>query len=268
MVFRTLLTTNLAAEQGVPGAAFTLRNDRFTFIESPTNIMVYQLEQERVKNGEFPATYDAASYRLRRASEPLNLGLSHLLAGSVKWDGDRFQAVGSADKKRISITGEISDYVGGVPAALRVQYSNDMGVARYRIAYTYATAKLGDFPETITIFFDNKGREIEYRAYAILKRTVSVGRPPEGLFDPYSYVPRAQTTVRLSTNDSFYVVTPSGRLFETPSGASPKLRLTQNDYYRNRYVYALMAALTIAFSVLFVKHANSSKTNHNKKGIT
>jgi len=72
----------------------------------------------------------------------------------------------------------------------------------------------------------------------------------------------------LSTNDSFYVVTPSGRLFETPSGASPKLRLTQNDYYRNRYVYALMAALTIAFSVLFVKHANSSKTNHNKKGIT
>jgi len=264
MVFRTLATTNLPVSPDADGPAFTFHNNRFSFIDGRTNVLVYELEHKRVEAGEFPPTFDAATYRLRRTSEPLNLGLSHLLPGSVRWDGDHFHATGSADKKRIHISGEISDYSNGVPTGLRVQYSNDMGVANYRIAYTYASARLGDFPETIRILFNYKGREIEYRTYTILKRTVGKAPLPDRLFDAFSYVPRSESTVRLSTNDSLYVVMPSGRLLETPSAAAPKVRLTKNDFYRNRYIYVLMGALTIGFGVLLVKSAKSGTTNHNQ----
>jgi hypothetical protein len=268
MVFRTLTTTNLAPPlRKVSGPAFTFHDDRFTFIEGPTNILVYQLEHHRVESGQFPPTLDAATYRLRRASEPLNLGMSHLLPGSVRWEGDHFYGMGSADRKPMHISGEISDYTNGVPSGLRVQYSNDMGVANYRIAYNYDFDRLQEFPETIRILFNSKGREIEYRAYTILKRTVGKVPLPVGLFDPFSYVSQSETMTRLSTNDSFYVVMPSGRLLETPSAAMPKLRLTQNDFYRNRYIYVLMMTLTIGFCALLAKNARSGTTNHNQEQI-
>jgi len=253
MSYRNLSSTNVASETGIRGPAFFLYNDIISFAESPTNLLVYRMEHDRAQQGSFPPAYDAATYRLRRMGEPINLGLSHLLPGSVRWDGLRFQATGSADKKPIQVLGEISAFTQGIPSELRVLYTNAQVQARYRIAYSYSRIEPPWYPDSITLYFILGDREVEYRTYRILSVQTSSEPLPASHFDPNSYLPPRQTQISLATNDSTYLVLPDGSLLETPSGVSPRTQLSPSDYYRNRYAYVTMAAISIAFAVFIMR---------------
>lgn len=260
MAFRALAHTNsnAQADRTYAGLAFWFRDDTMTFLEGPTNVLVYRMEHNRVQHGEFPPTYDAATYRLRRQSEPLSLGLSHLLPGSVQWDGLRFTAVGSADKQPIYVSGAITGYTNGIPNEMKVFYTKDssktpVSGASYRIAYTYDRWEPPWFPSQITLYFQRGTREIEYRSYRILSVVTSDKPLPAEVFDPFRHLSRDQVRVTLATNDSHYVVLPGGALLQASGGATPKARLTAGDVYRNRYAYLAIAAVNVGFGVCYLK---------------
>ena len=69
-----------------------------------------------------------------------------------------------------------SRLTNGIPSELSVLYSNDMGVARYRIAYAYHHYAPPFLPDRVTLFFQAPEKEIEYRTYEILSLRAAAGR--------------------------------------------------------------------------------------------
>jgi hypothetical protein len=261
MVARQLRSTNDVDRMS--GVLFTVWDDNICFLDTPTNAFFYHLEHDRVRRGHVPPAYDAAWYRISRYAEVINLGLSHLSPGAVRWDGDKFSATGIADKKPMFVTGEIGGLTNGIPCELRVQYSNDMGLAQYRLAYQYDTFRPPFYPTRIKLLFQHRGKEIEYRTYDILSVTAAPAPLPEALFTPERTFHGNQTQFRFYTNDSIYTRLPSGKLLETPA-SFPKLTLTREEYYRNRYIYALAVLMTAGFLRLAVKPGAVEPTNQRK----
>lgn len=252
---RSLETPGVGPDR-MPPVAFTLLHDNFCFLDQGTNAFLYHMEHERVRRGQVPPAYDAAWYRISRFAEVLNLGLSHLFPGSVRWDGERFQAQGLADKKPLYVLGEITGYTNGIPCELRVAYSNQLSVAHYRLAYEYQERISPTFPSAIRLYLQTRGREIEYRSYEVLEVKLAKAPMPESWFAPSALMDGTTMELRYFTNDSIYVPLPSGRMLETPSGPAPRLALSREDYFRNRYYYLAGGCLTAFFGLLAFRRPN------------
>ena len=240
-----------AAPSGV-GECFALWENQFYFLDPGQFAFVYRLVPQEAKPGAFPAPYHAALFKQHRACEPLNLGLNHLTPGAVRWDGDNFSAVGSADQKPMFVRGKITGWTNRIPNELQVQYSNDMGVANYRLKYEYARYEPPFFPSSITSYFQRQGREVEYRAYHILSIRTTNSPLPRAAFDPERYMETHGMRLRLMTNGTLYTQLPSGALIETP-GALPKLKLTPQNYYANRYYYLAAGLSTVAMLAILAR---------------
>jgi hypothetical protein len=246
---RQLATTNDMTRGQLSRVNFTLWNDMFCFLDAGQGAFFYRLEHERARRAQVPPAYDAAWFRVTRYAEVLNLGLSHLWPGTVHWTGDAFRAQGIADRKPIFVSGRITRLTNDMPCELRVQYSNDVGVAAYRIAYGYARHEPPHFPSSMTLYLQHGGKEIEYRAYEILSLTPARAPLAEALFSPERFLRENRLQRRYYTNDSVYLALPSGRMIETRA-SSASLSLSRRDIYRNRYFYMVMALVTVMFFVL------------------
>lgn len=251
MLVRRLPDTPDLISQRLPKVAFNRLYDNFWFLDAGTNVYFYQLEHERARAGFVPPAYDAAWFRITRYGEILNLGLSHLWPGTVRWEADRFNAWGIADKKPLRVCGEITQLSNGMPTELRVTYSNNMGIAWYRIVYDYRNRDFWPYPNRVTSYWKAPQREIEYRAYEITELRLARRPLPDEVFRP-TEIGENPSRVRYFTNNSVYIRLPSGRMLEAP-GAGPKLALTRADYYRNRYFYVASTAVTVAFVALGIK---------------
>ena len=253
MFVRRLETASDLKTSKIFRVAFSLLNDDFWFLDAGTNAFLYHMEHDRVRRGLVPPAYDAAYYRISRYGEILNLGLSHLWPGTVHWDGDRFHAQGIADKKPMFVSGQISRLNPyGVPTELTVTYSNNMGLAHYRIVYDYERYRPPFYPSRVSLRWQAPAREIEYRTYDIIEVTASTQPLPDDHFLAAALIRENRMALQYFTNDSVYVQLPSGRMLESPNG-SPKLTLTGADYARNRYFYLAAALVTTAFLGLALK---------------
>jgi hypothetical protein len=193
----------------------------------------------------------------------LNLGLSHVWPGSVRWTGDRFVAQGIANKQPMLLSGLISRFTNNIPCEMTVCYSNTLGIARYRIAYEYHSLKPPLFPSRISMLLQTGGREIEYRSYEVrsLKRAT---RPMQEIsFSPEAIQHVNDLPVKYLTNGSVFIRLPSGRLLEA-GGVPAKLSLTAQDHYSNRYFYASALFLSAIFVFFAVRtHSNQPTESLN-----
>jgi hypothetical protein len=231
---------------------FTMWNDNFWFLDNRTNAFVYHLEHERVRRGYVPPSYDAAWYRISRFGEVLNLGISHISPGSVRWDGNKFSVRGLADKQPMSVMGAISGLTNGIPCELTVRYSNAMAVVEYRLAYTYENYSPPGYPKRVSLFVKHGLKETEYRSYEILSVKTGSRSLPETHFDPDDLLQTKSMQLRFLTNDSIYLQLPTGKLLESRA-SMPNSRLTGADYYRNRYFYFSMSLVTVVFVRVFTR---------------
>lgn len=252
MLVRTLPAARHPTKLPAPEVAFSLWNDAFTFLEGGTNAFVYHFEHDRVRRGVVPPAYDGAWFRVSRYGEVLNLGLSHLWPGSVRWEGTRFRALGLADKKPMDVSGEILRWSNGIPCEMSALYSNDMGIARYRLAYEYAPHATVLFPARIRLFLSAAGREVEYRCYDILSLSLARGPLTEEHFRAVQLAGPGGVSVRYLTNDSIYARLPSGTMLET-AGAPVRLHWSGDQYYRHRYFYVLVGLVSVFFAVLMIR---------------
>jgi len=264
LVVRSLNSTNELPTAHISKVAFTLWEKDFCFLDIGTNAFFYQLEHDRAQKGEVTPSYDAAWFRVSRYAEILNLGLSHIWPGSVRWQDDQFSAQGIADKQPIYVLGSISRRTNGIPCELTVAYSNQMNVAHYRIAYEYAPEVQPLFPARISLFFQHRGSEIEFRSYEVLSITRASGPMARELFSPDRFLGFKSAPSRYLTNDSIYMQLPSGRMLETPA-VPAKLALNRADYFKNRYFYAATLFVAAFFFVLMIR-TNSSQ--HQERTIT
>ena len=252
------LESNLSSERlAAYRAAFTLWDENFWFLDNSTNLFVYHLEHNRVRHGHVPASYDAAWYRISRYGEIINLGLSHLKPGSVRWDQDRFSATGLADKKPMTVTGSISHLSNGIPCELSVRYSNSTAVVDYRLAYEYDERRTSFYPRRVSLFVKHGARETEYRRYEILSLKTSRHALPETYFDPDGRLRSPSVRLQLLTNDSIYIRLPSGKLIEGQV-AIPHSSLSRAEHYRNRYFYMSLGLVTMACFRAFVQSKQES----------
>lgn len=263
LFFRSILPpgyTNQTYSTRVPPECFARWDNSFYFLDPGQFAFVYQMAPEEAKPGAFPAPYHAALVKQARACEPLNLGINHLAPGSVRWEGDQFSALGSADQKPMFVRGQITGWTNRIPCELQVQYSNDMGVANYRLTYRYEPYAPPYFPTSITSYFQRAGQEVEYRAYRILSVTVTNRPFTRDLIDPERFIESHGMRLRWMTNGTLYSKLPSGALIETP-GAMPKTKLTLQDYYANRYYYLAVLLTTVGFIALAAKTFKKDQQN-------
>jgi len=261
MFLRQIRNLNDLTNQFVPGECFTLWNDQFYFLDAGRKAMLYVLEQEKARAGIYPPPYHATLIKRGKAAEVLNLGISHLTPGSIRWEGDTFHAVSTADKKPIHIRGEISGLTNGIPIEMKVQYSNDVSVANYRMTYAYESYRPPYYPTRITAHFINRDKEIEYRAYSILSLATSPNPLPQSRFGPEPFLLANAMPTFYLTNDSIFFKLPSGQLIETPA-TIPKLRLSGSDFFKNRYYYFAAASVTLWFLALVLRtKAQTEKTS-------
>ena len=229
------------------------RNE-FYFLNGRQFAFRYQHGPGELKPGPFPAAYHAALIKQHAAYEPINLGLNHLMPGSVVWEGENFSAVGSADQKPMFIWGRISVISNHVPTEMQVHYSNDMGIANYRISYQYSEYQPPYYPSRISTYFQHNRKETECDN-RILSVAATNTPLPRAAFEPLSYLTSNHMSLRVLTNNSIYTQLPSGRLVETP-GATPKMHLTPTDYYANRYYYLAVIIISTGFLYLAVRRSS------------
>lgn len=252
--------------QAIVGACFSVWEDKLYFLSAGGNPMLYVLEKEKAKRGDYPAPYHASLIRRCRAAEPLNLGISHLQPGMIRWEGNQFKVVTTADKKAMYIRGDVSGFSNNIPCELTVQYSNDMGVANYRIEYHYDTYAPPYYPSRITSYFRYHGKEICYRACQLLSIQTAPKALPESSFDPSPYILASRRALLYLTNDSIYFKLPSGKLIESPSSV-PKLKLSSVDYRKNIGYYLAAATVTLLFLGLTAREwIHQHQINRIKKG--
>jgi hypothetical protein len=248
---RQLIAPEQVTNNTITGRCFKLWNDQFYFFDSRTAPSLYVLEWDKAARGVYPGPYHAAHIRMTEASQPLTLGISHIYPGMISWEDDRFTVVTMADRKPNWIRGRITGFSNGVPSELKVQYSNDMGVANYRITYDYADEWAAGYPSRIAAHFVNGEREILYSELFILSVKISQAALPEDHFSLASTVMAPDRMLYL-TNDSVYARLPSGRLIEAP-GVTRRSRFDPGGYHRNRYYYAAAGAWTICCFALGVR---------------
>jgi hypothetical protein len=263
MSVRSLESNVPAGKADAYRATFTVWNDNFWFLDNSTNVFVYHMEHESVRSGHVPPSYDAAWYRISRFSEVMNLGISHIKPGSVRWIGDRFSAQGLADKQPMSVTGRISRLTNGVPCELDVRYSNTMAVVDYRLSYEYASSAPSGYPKRVSLVVKHGSKETEYRSYELISVKAGNRPMPETHFDPDHLRDNRSIQLRLLTNDSIFLRLPTGKLLESRASL-PNAKLTQAEYYRNRYFYLSMSLVTLVFFRAFIR---KSSINSLKKTV-
>jgi hypothetical protein len=249
MLHRQLSSPAQANDDTITGQCFSLWNGQFYFLDANTKPALYVFEEEKANQGTYSGPFHAAHIRMTEAAEPLNLGISHISPGSVLWEGSSFSLVTMADKKPNWIRGDITGFTNGVPNELRVQYSNDMGSARYRIAYDYADYRAPYYPSRIRAHFVRDGKEIVYSEFNILSLAVADQTLSEAHFNLSSVMLADGRSLLYLTNDTLYGRSRSGELVEAPAGVA-FLRLSRREYYRNRYYY--LAAMTWTFGLLLL----------------
>jgi hypothetical protein len=146
----------------------------------------------------------------------------------------------------MTVSGRISQVTNGMPSQMQVLYSNNMGVARYRLSYEYQPQPSPFFPSRITLYLQQRGQEIEYRQYDILSLKRGTSPLSLDIFSPAKLLEANRMALRFYTNDAIYAALPSGRLLQTPA-AAPRLALGREDYYRNRYFYLALTVITLSF---------------------
>ena len=110
----------------------------------------------------------------------------------------------------------------------------------------------------MTLFVRHGEKDIEYRAYEVLSVKTSTRPKPETHFDPDGLLRSSSMHLRYLTNDSVYLRLPSGKLLLS-GGSSLNVRLSNADYYRNRYFYLCMGLM----AVVFFRAALRTKTEPN-----
>lgn len=262
MLHRELFSIEQRNDNEIRGECFSLWNDRFHFLDARTRPSLYVVERKKAVEGVYSDVYHAAHIRLTHASEILNLGVSHTSPGSIHWEGDHFQLVSMADKKPISLTGRISAVSNGVPVEIRVKYSNDVGAAEYRIAYTYERYAAPYYPSRIDSFLLRNGKEILYTQFYLLEVKTSPAALPESHFVPGAFLTPAEQSLLYLTNNSTYSKLPSGLMIEVPA-AIPSLEFSAKDLKRNCFYYfAALAWSSLLISFGF-KLCLRTKTKKN-----
>ena len=235
----------------IGGRGFLLWKDHFYFLGG-RQPMLYVLEDAKARGGEYSTVYHATLIQRSRACEPLNLGISHLTPGMIQWESNHFSVLTTADKKPMVVRGAITGFSNDIPCELSVQYSNNMGTANYRIAYDYEHYASPYYPCHITAFFRFQGKEVPYRAYTLISVRTAEKPLPESDYDLRSYFPANDQPLLYLTNESVYVKLPSGRLLESPSSV-PRLKLTRDDYRKNRPYYVAAASVSLCFLALTIR---------------
>jgi hypothetical protein len=264
MFHRHLTSPDEAAGTNVPGMCFSLWDDRFLFLDARTKPALYVFEREKIARGIYPGPHHAAHIRITEAVQPLTLGVAHMYPGMARWTGDAFAVVSMADKKPMWIRGRLAAFSNDIPVELRVQYSNDMGVADYRIAYDYAAYRAPWYPSRIASHFVRGDQEVLLGEWHLLSLATAPGPLPESHFNPLATSLADSGRLLYLTNDSIYSRLPSGQFLETPYGA-PAVQLASKDYHRNRYFYAAAGAWTIALLALGWRTQQSAKHKHQPK---
>lgn len=261
---RQLFSLDHALDNEIRGECFSLWNSHFYFLDARTKPCLYVLERNEAARGIYPDAYHAAHIRMTHAAEVLNLGLSHLTPGTLRWERDRFSLTTMGDKKPLFIRGAISGLTNGIPSELRVQYSNDVGIANYRIAYSYDAYRAPWFPSQIDTYFLQSGKEILYSRYRILKAITAKDPMPENQFVPARWLTRDFQALLYLTNNSTYAQLPSGQFVEVPT-AIPTFHLTSKDYLKSRFYYACAVSWTFLFLVLGLRTWQQNNLNKAQK---
>lgn len=169
--------------------------------------------------------------------------------------------MGSADRKPMHVFGVISGQSNGIPTEMKVAYSNDMGVAHYRMEYHYQTYQFPYLPTEMRAYFTYQGKEILYQSYHPLEVRLANHLISAEEFDPMKMFHKEEwIATRYVTNDSLYVALPNGRMLKTETLDVPRVRFVSRDYYRARYAYLAMATLFVTFCVLAVRMQKSRTT--------
>jgi hypothetical protein len=263
MLHRQLTAPDQTIDDLVRGRCFRLWEDQFYFLDARTRPSLYVLERQKAARGMYPDAYHAAHIRMTEALQPINLGISHLYPGMVRWNGDTFDAVSMADKKPIWIRGRISRICRGVPEEIKVQYSNDMGMAEYRIAYEYHGYRAPWYPDRIASHLLRGKTEILYSDFAILSVAAASAPLNQSHFEIASSRQEMEDSLLYLTNNSIYAKLASGRFIETPA-AIPARKLSVADYYRNRFYYAAVTIWTFAILVLGFRTWQQNRTNQRR----
>jgi hypothetical protein len=258
MFCRQLLAPEQARDNDVRGECFSLWNDRFCFLDALTRPSVYVIERDKLARGIYPDAYHAAHIRMTDALLPLTFGISHIYPGQLRWEGDSFTGCSMADKKPIWIRGRISGFTNAVPNELRVQYSNDMGHAEYRVQYDYAAEAPAGYPSRISNYLVGGNKELLYSVLTVLSIRTTNRSLAESHFRPSAELGPGKPSWLYLTNDAIYSSLPSGGLIEAQV-SRPSFRLSGRECYKNRYYYLGAALWTVALFALGLRASSKPK---------
>jgi hypothetical protein len=188
----------------------------------------------------------------------LNLGIFHLDAGSVHWNGDAFQGV--YPERNLQIYGDLLVGQDGRPAQLRANYRWETNLHTYITRYEYAANHRFDFlPSSFKTWFLKNGREQLWDEITISQLETSETNLPPDVFDPNDVITRMRLPVQIFTNGTFFSRDSAGRLVPLPSQNSVQGPRSISSLS----VYAWIMALTLLSLWLLARAEQRTQTVTN-----
>jgi hypothetical protein len=264
--FRKLSHPSEATNVGFAGDLVSSYGETNWMVDSKPIFITWNDPTPSAKGKNF-SVYFTRKLLLEPLRQALNLGVLHLDAGAIRWNGNEFHLQSELDTDAWVVGGKLVSKGDGPPDHLGLYYSQGTNVYRYVVRYGYEPPlRLPYVPTVITNFWiSSTGQEYDIDEWKILDLAVAPNSLPESAFAIEPFLQNRAWPVRVYKDHAFYELSTNGtlRLLFALSTASP--RPAPPGARGARLLYAGWLAVNFALFALFARVRNMVTTSKPKE---